>query len=204
MMIATIIGWIASLVTATIAALGYPGLLLLMALESMIFPLPSELVMPFAGFLAAQGRFSFSLVLVYSTLGSLIGSLVSYYVGYYGGEPVVRRYGRWLLLTKNDLDKTERWFRRRGEVTIFFSRLIPVVRHLISIPAGMGKMKLKRFCLYTVLGAALWNAFLAWLGYLLGKNWELVTQYTEPISVAVLIFLIVACGIFVARHIKKK
>ena len=119
--------------------LGYTGICFLMALESMVVPLPSELVMPFAGFLVHQGRFSFTGALIAATLGSLIGSLISYAMGYYGGEIFVKKIGRYLLLDEKDLEWSEKWFAKRGEATIFFARFVPVVRHLISIPAGLAK-----------------------------------------------------------------
>ena len=125
--------------TKVILALGYPGIFILMTLESMIAPVPSELVMPFAGFLAAQGEFNLILVVFFSSLGSLCGSLISYYLGKKGGYPLVARFGKYFFLDETDLQKTTHWFERRGEKTIFISRFIPIVRHLISIPAGMGK-----------------------------------------------------------------
>lgn len=196
--------YIAQLSIQVISFLGYFGVFVLMAFESMILPVPSELVMPFAGFLAAQGDMNFALVIVFSSLGSIVGSLISYYIGKLGGINVIKRYGKYLLLDETDLKKTEKWFKKSGEKTIFISRFIPVVRHLISIPAGIGKMDIKKFCIYTIAGATIWNAFLAYLGYLLGKNWLLVRQYSEPVSIVVAIILVVAGSWFIYRHIKHK
>ena len=187
-----------------IQALGYPGIVLLMALESMIAPVPSELVMPFAGFLAGQGKMSFLLVIVFSSLGSLAGSLISYYLGKQGGYAIVKQFGKYLLLDETDLQKTQQWFEKKGEKTIFISRFIPVVRHLISIPAGVGRMNLKKFCLYTVLGATIWNSFLAYVGFVLGQRWEMVRQYTEPLSLAVAIVLLIVVAAMIYRHVKHK
>lgn len=198
------LAWVSTFATATISALGYPGIVFLMALESMIVPLPSELVMPFAGYLVATGRFSFWLVVLASVIGSIIGSLLSYYLGAYGGEPLLKRYGKYALLDEEDLERTQAWFARRGEATIFIGRFIPVVRHLISIPAGVGKMDLKKFCAYTIAGATLWNGFLAWLGYLLGKNWESVRQHTEIVSIIVAVLLVIGAVWFIAHHIRRK
>lgn len=193
-------GWA---ITITLA-LGYPGVVFLMALESMVVPLPSELILPFAGYLAATGEFNLWLVGIAATIGSLIGSLISYGMGSCGGKRLVRRFGRYLLLDEADLNATENWFRTQGEKTIFIARFIPVVRHLISIPAGIGKMDLKKFSLYTVLGAGVWNMVLIWLGFYLGQNWRQVRQYSEYLSLAVVALLIIAFIIFIVRHWRHK
>ena len=184
--------------------LGYPGLAILMALESMVFPLPSELVMPFAGFLVGEGKMNFGLVVLASSAGSLIGSLISYWIGYYGGHKFVLKLGKYLLLDVSDLEKTEHWFSKKGSKTIFISRFVPVVRHLISIPAGIGKMDLGKFCLYTILGATMWNAFLTYCGYILGKNWAMIRHYSEYLSITVAVLLVVAGVYFVWRHVRNK
>lgn len=199
-----IIGNLGQVIARIIETLGYPGLAILMALESMIFPLPSELVMPFAGFLAIQGELNLWLIIFWSTIGSLFGSLLSYYIGYYGGNKLVLKLGKYLLLDISDLEKTEVWFKKRGEKTIFISRLIPVVRHLISVPAGIGRMHLRKFCLYTVLGATLWNGFLAYCGYLLGQNWGLVRHYSETFTVLTAAILFLAGSWFIYHHIQSK
>ncbi|MEK7238774.1 MAG: DedA family protein, partial [Nitrospirota bacterium] len=168
--------------THLISTSGYLGVFLLMAAESTMVPLPSELVMPFAGYLAYTGEFNFVYVIFISGLGTVFGSLVSYYIGEYGGEPFLEKYGKYLLINKKDLEWTHKWFANHGEKTIFISRFIPVVRHLISIPAGIAEMNIKRFTIFTFLGGFLWNTFLAYLGYLLGQNWTLVHHYTKPLS----------------------
>lgn len=187
-----------------ISYFGYFGVFILMTMESMIFPVPSELVMPFAGFLIASQKFSFSLVMISSTMGSIFGSLLSYYIGKYGGQAFILKYGKYFLLDKTDLEKTENWFAKKGEKTIFISRFIPVVRHLISLPAGIGKMDLKKFCVYTTTGAAIWNGFLAYCGFYLGKNWNLVRHYTEYFSLTAAGLLFLAAVYFIYRHIKHK
>jgi membrane protein DedA with SNARE-associated domain len=185
---------------------GYSSVFILMALESMIAPVPSEAVMPFAGFLAEEGRFTFTGVIFYSTLGSYVGSMISYFLGSYGGRPLVEKYGKYLLLQKHDLDFTEKFFARRGDITIFVSRFIPVVRHLISIPAGVGKMNLLKFSLYTIIGAGLWNSFLAYMGFLLKNNWSVVSKYSHIIDIVVvplLIGLLIYFGVkFYQKHKK--
>ena len=198
--LAVIGGW----AIAITLALGYPGVVFLMALESMVVPLPSELILPFAGFLCATGQLNFWLAWVAAIIGSLIGSLISYAIGFYGGDKFVRTFGKYILLDEADLNWTEKWFRTKGETVIFIARFVPVVRHLISIPAGIGKMDLKKFSLYTILGAAGWNLFLLWLGYYLGQNWREVRQYSEYLSIAVVALIILAFIIFIWRHLKHK
>jgi membrane protein DedA with SNARE-associated domain len=156
----------------------YAGVFVLMALESMIAPIPSELVMPFAGFLIFSGHFDPWAVMVAASLGSLVGSLLSYGLGMLG-EPVVLRYGRYLFLNPHHLEWTKKFFERHGGKTIFISRFIPVVRHLISIPAGLARMSLVPFVLYTLAGATLWNGFLTYLGVRLRQNWWIIQRYTH-------------------------
>ena len=169
---------------------GYAGVCFLMVLESMIFPVPSEAVMPFAGFLWQAGRFSFWPVLIWSLVGALIGSLISYFVGFYGGRPFVARFGKYFLLNEHHLEMTENFFNKHGEVSVFLCRLIPVVRHFISIPAGAGRMKLWKFIFYTLIGAALWHTILIFTGYYLGQNWELIQKYFDIINIAVVIAIV--------------
>lgn len=189
--------------TAFIEWGGYTGVMVLMTLESMVAPVPSEAVMPFAGFLIAEQKFTWEGVIFFSTLGSLIGSLLSYYMGYFGGRPVVERFGKYLLLDLHHLEWTEHFFNKYGEITIFISRFIPVVRHLISIPAGMGKMGLLSFSIYTLIGAGLWNAFLTYAGYLLRNNWTTVMQYHEGIDIAVAAILGIGAGYVFFRLYKQ-
>jgi len=140
---------------------GYAGAGSLMALESMIAPIPSEAVMPFVGFLVADGKWSLSAAILVTSLGSIVGSSLSYLMGYYGGKPFVLRVGKYLLLNVHDLERAEQFFHRRtGVATLFLSRFIPVVRHFISIPAGIGRMPWLRFLLTTLIGATIWNTFL--------------------------------------------
>jgi len=189
--------------TEVISWLGYPGILILMALESMVFPIPSEAVMPFAGFLIAEGKFTFAGVIFFSTLGSIIGSLISYYLGALGGRPVLKKYGRYILLNNHHLELTEKFFKTRGEITVFICRFIPVVRHLISIPAGIGKMNLPKFLVFTSIGAAAWNSFLAYLGYILMNNWGDVMEYSSVLDIFVILALVVA-GVWSLNKILKQ
>lgn len=186
--------------TSLIAGGGYVLLFVLMAFESMIAPVPSEAVMPFAGFLVYEGRFTFLEVAFYSTLGSLVGSLLSYYAGLYGGRPLIEKYGRFLLLNRHHLEQTERFFSRFGDKTIFVSRFIPVIRHLISIPAGVGRMSVLKFSFYTIVGACLWNMFLAYLGYALKEHWSVILQYTGVLDVVIIAALVFAAGYLVYKY----
>jgi len=182
--------------TCLIESLGYTGVFVLMTLESMVAPVPSELVMPFAGFLIFQGQFNLWWVLVASSLGSIVGSLLSYGMGMLG-KPVVLRYGRYLLLNPHHLDWTTDFFQRRGRITIFIARFIPVVRHLISIPAGLARMELLPFIIYTAIGATMWNMFLVYLGMILKENWQIVQKYTHILDYFVVVALIAGLAYFV-------
>jgi membrane protein DedA with SNARE-associated domain len=162
----------------------------------MIAPVPSELVMPFAGFLIYTGHFDPVWVMVASSLGSIVGSLLSYGMGVLG-EPVVLRYGRYLFLNPHHLEWTKNFFNRHGSITIFISRFIPVVRHLISIPAGFARMSLTPFIIYTAIGASMWNGFLAYCGVRLKENWRLIQEYTHILDYLVLACLVVGMAYFV-------
>lgn len=200
----SITAWIAQHVTRFIDSTGYITIFIAMVMESMVFPLPSEAVMPFAGFLIAEGRFSFFGVIAVSTLASLVGSLLSYWMGQYGGRPFITRYGKYFLLDPHDLAITERFFARRGELAILISRFIPVVRHLISIPAGIARMNLVKFSIYTLIGAGLWNAFLTVVGYYLKQNWHLVMEYSHVVDIVVVAILVALVGLFVYRHLARR
>ena len=175
---------------------GYISVLILMVLESTFMPVPSEAVMPFAGFLIVEGGFSFPPVILFGTLGSIIGSLISYYVGAWGGRPFIEKFGRYFLIDKHHLALTERYFNTRGDLTILFCRFIPVVRHLISIPAGIGKMNLLKFILYTIIGAGIWNAILTYAGYILRSNWTEIMRYSHIVDIVV----VAAIGIVVIYY----
>jgi membrane protein DedA with SNARE-associated domain len=195
--------FLAGYITAFIDQTGYVSVFIFMTMESMVFPVPSEAIMPFAGFLIAKSRFTFPLVILFSTLGSITGSLLSYYIGLYGGKPFINRYGKYLLLNHHDLEITESFFRKRGTVTILICRFIPVVRHLISLPAGTGGMNIVKFLVYTVIGAGAWNTFLAVCGYHLQKNWESIMRYSKVIDVVVLVLLAAGIVYFIANHVKR-
>ena len=173
-----------------IGSTGYLSVVILMTMESTFMPIPSEAVMPFAGFLIEEGKFNFPAVIGFSTLGSIIGSLISYYIGDWGGRPFINKFGKYVLLDRHDLDLTERYFKKYGEITILVGRFIPVVRHLISIPAGIGKMNLFRFIVFTVIGAGVWNSLLAYIGYLLKSNWTEIMKYSRIADIIVIMGII--------------
>ncbi len=195
-----IAGWIINVIDI----FGYPGIIFLMIIDSMPTPVPSELIMPFAGYLASQGKFNFFLVVTAGAIGSLIGSLIFYYVGLHGGRRFVKHFGKWFFLDQQDLDDAENYFKRKGEKMIFISRFVPVVRSVISIPAGMARMHVKKFMIYTFLGAWIWSFILTLAGYLLGKNWDKINVYSDQISLIVLVVGIVVLIHFFRRHIIKK
>lgn len=165
-MLSSFFEWLAQ----TVLALGYPGIVVLMAIESSVLPLPSELVMPPAGYLAANGQLNAWLAVAAGTLGSVLGALANYALAAWVGEPVLRRYGKFVLMSERSLDRTEAFFRRHGEISTFIGRLLPVIRHLISIPAGLSRMALARFVAFTALGAGLWCGILTYLGWLIGRH----------------------------------
>ncbi|ADW16632.1 SNARE associated Golgi protein-related protein [Desulfobulbus propionicus DSM 2032] len=198
-MITELISTIAVRILETTA---YAGAFILMALESMIAPVPSEAVMPFVGFLVTDGKWNLWLALLSTSLGSLAGSLASYWMGYYGGKPVVLKVGKYLLLNPHDLALTERYFnQRQGLLTVFLARFIPVIRHFISIPAGMGKMPLLPFMLVSTIGATLWNGFLLYLGMRLREHWTVVQKYSHQVDIVIIVLAVIGLGWFVRSRL---
>src|SRR5947207_11582602 len=167
-MVARIIEFVSAFVVATISRLGYTGVVLLMAIESACIPLPSEIIMPFSGYLVYTGRFNLWLVGVAGAFGCVAGSLVAYWAGAYGGRPLMEKYGRYLLVSRHDLDLADRWFERFGEVIVFASRLLPAIRTFIAFPAGVARLKLTKVVIYTFAGSPPWCIGLAYVGRRLG------------------------------------
>jgi membrane protein DedA with SNARE-associated domain len=203
--IARIIEILSSFIVWTIASLGYPGVVLLMAIESACIPLPSEIIMPFSGYLVYTGRFGLWAVSVAGAAGCVVGSLAAYWAGMYGGRPFIEKYGRFVLISKHDLDLADRWFAQRGELIVFASRLLPVIRTFIAFPAGVAKMNLTRFVIYTFLGSLPWCLGLAYVGQKLGEEWDkndtLKTLFHRFDFVIGIAGLVVAVW-WVWRHIK--
>jgi membrane protein DedA with SNARE-associated domain len=205
--LATIVHWL----TETIFALGYPGIVVLMAIESSFFPFPSEVVLPPAGYLAAQGRMNVYLAIGSGLVGSLIGALVNYYVAVLVGRPFLHRYHKFFLMRESSLERAEEYFRRHGEISTFVGRLIPVIRQLISLPAGVARMRLDRFLSYTALGAGIWCVVLTVIGYVVGRNAGVVTgidalmespeihRYTGLAALLILPVLILIVAVYVVR-----
>jgi membrane protein DedA with SNARE-associated domain len=171
-MIAKIIELLSVFIVATISRLGYAGIVLLMGIESACIPLPSEIIMPFSGYLVYTGRFNLWAVAVAGAFGCVVGSLVAYWAGMYGGRPLIEKYGRYILISRHDLDLADRWFDRFGEIIVFASRLLPVIRTFIAFPAGVARMDLKKFVIYTFLGSLPWCLGLAYAGQKLGEQWD--------------------------------
>ena len=187
---------------------GYPGVLLLITLESTLVPIPSEIVMPFAGYMASQGEFSLPVILVINSAGALIGSSVCYWIGVKGGKPFLVKYGKFFLLRQHDIAKTEAFFTRHGKKTILIGRFLPVIRHVISIPAGIARMPLRDFLLQTFLGSTLWGGTLIMLGYVVGSNWEAFSKslaHVDHLIALILVLAVVAFGIgFVVRRRRQR
>ncbi len=195
---------IANLITQTIASTGYFGVFFLMALESALIPIPSEIIMPFSGFLVSSGGFNIWYVVAAGTIGNLVGSMILYFAGLYLGRGFILKYGKYVLLKKEHLLLTEKWFRKYGEKTVFFSRMLPVVRTVNALPAGIGRMNLNKFVLYTFVGSIPWNFALTYAGVLLGKNWELILKYSHVIDIVVGLGLLVVIVWFIFLHRKRK
>ena len=181
----------------TIGAMGYPGIFLLMAMESSIIPVPSELVMPPAGYLAFQGKLNLAAAILSGTTGSLVGAYVNYYASHYLGRPLILKYGKYVLVPPDKFERVERFFLRHGEISTFIGRLLPVVRHLISIPAGIAGMNHLKFSLYTLAGAGLWCSILAGIGYVIGENQQLIMQYAHQALAWVVLFCIALVAAYV-------
>ena len=181
-----IIELIGSFILQTINSAGYTGVFILMTLESAGLPVPSEVIMPFSGFLAYRGTFNFWLVVLLGTLGNIAGSLLLYWVGEYGGRKFISRWGRWLLLKDSHTTKAEEWFKRYGEITIFFGRILPVVRTYISFPAGVARMPLWRFNFYTAVGSFPWVLLMTYIGFYLGERWNILESYFRKFDIAIL------------------
>jgi len=171
-MIARIIEIISAFIVATISLLGYGGVVLLMAIESACIPLPSEIIMPFSGYLVSRGEMNLWLVGLAGAVGCVLGSMVAYWVGMYGGRPLIEKYGRYLLISHHDLDLADRWFAKYGEIIVFVSRLLPAIRTFIAFPAGVARMNVPRFIIYTFAGSLPWCIGLAFVGQKLGEQWD--------------------------------
>jgi len=190
-MIDRLLSAISAFIVATIAALGYPGVVLMMAIESACIPLPSEVIMPFSGYLVASGRFSLQMIAIAGAIGCLLGSYVAYWVGASGGRWFLLRYGRWVLIAPHEIEIADRFFDRWGAPAVFFSRLLPVVRTFIAFPAGVARMRLLPFTIYTLAGSYLWCLVLGFAGMKLGQNWRGLAPYFHRFDGAIGVLLVV-------------
>jgi membrane protein DedA with SNARE-associated domain len=200
-MIAHIIEVLAGFIIAGISMFGYWGIAFMMAIESACVPLPSEIIMPFSGYLVSQGQFTLLGITLAGSIGCVVGSSIAYWVGYLGGRPMAEKYGKFILISKHDLDISDRFFRKYGKSTIFFSRMLPVVRTFISLPAGISKMNYWQFVIYTFAGSLPWCFALGYLGMKMGENWEMLAVYFHRFDI--LIGIVIGAGFawFVWRHI---
>ncbi len=188
-------------------AIGWTGVVVIMALESANIPIPSEVTMPLAGWMLVEAK---GLTLwhalwhggLWGALGCTVGSLLSYALGYYGGRPFLEKYGRYILVSTEDLEKADKWFARWGDWAAFISRLLPIVRTFISFPAGVVKVPLGRFTLFTFIGSFIWTAALTAAGYLFGSNWEVIREAMRPFDIPIAIAIVGGTGYYVYRHIQ--
>ena len=187
-----ILSGVTNFIVQTISNSGYLGIFLLMVAESALIPIPSEVIMPFSGYLVSSGKFNAELVILAGSIGNLVGSLVAYYVGRYLGRGFVLRYGKYVLLKKSHLELAESYFEKYGDRATFISRLLPAVRTYASLPAGTGKMNLKRFMAFTLAGSIIWNTGLTFIGIKLGEEWNNIRQYSGYFDIIVIVAITIA------------
>jgi membrane protein DedA with SNARE-associated domain len=206
-MVEQIITFLTSIIISVIDKTGYFGVFILMTAESALIPIPSEVTMPFAGYLAHLGRFNFYLVVVVGAFANLVGSWLAYWLGLWGKEHVVRvfikKYGKYLLISEDEFDRAERWFRKYGEKITFFSRVLPVVRTFISLPAGIAAMNFWKFSFLTLIGSLIWSAFLTYIGFILGKNWNALHPYYQKFEYVIILGGLGVLGYYLFHKIQK-
>lgn len=195
-----LIAWLVN----TIGQFGYTGVVGLMFLESSFFPFPSEIVVPPAGYLAWKGEMNLFLVIVAGIAGSILGALFNYWIAVKWGRPFFEKYGKYCFVSKESLDKAEIFFAKHGHISTFTGRLIPVIRQLVSLPAGLARMPMKPFCFYTVLGSGIWVVILALIGYFIGSSQDLINAELKKISIGLILFCVIVVTVYVVRHKRKK
>lgn len=200
-MVADLISVLASFIIWGIDLLGYGGVALMMGIESACVPLPSEIIMPFSGYLVSIGKFSLWGVALAGAIGCVLGSAVAYWVGAWGGRVAIEKYGKYILITKHDLDLADKFFAKYGNAAVFISRLLPVIRTFISLPAGIAKMDFPKFIVYTFLGSLPFCYFLAYVGKKLGDNWNTLGVYFHKFDLAIGVVILIGVIWFVKRHI---
>ena len=206
-MIAHILEVVGAWIVSVISAVGYPGVMFLMAVESACVPLPSEVIMPFSGYLVYTGRFSLIAVATFGALGCNLGSVLAYEVGYFGGRPLVERYGRYIFLSRRELDIADRFFERRGAIAVLIARLLPVIRTFIALPAGIARMSRVKFHLYTFVGSWPWCFVLAYIGMRLGKSWDTdprLKMWFHRLDAVILAVIVIAVLYFIWSHLQHR
>lgn len=187
--------------------IGWPGVVAAMAIESACIPLPSEVTMPLAGWMLVQAKgasvWGNLWAAFYGGLGCTIGSVVTYWIGALGGRPLLEKYGKYVLISRHDMDSADRWFSRYGQATAFFSRMLPVVRTFISLPLGISRMSFGRFTLLSFVGSFIWSGALAAAGYAFGAHWEAVREAMRPFDIPIVIALLAAIAYYIYRHVKR-
>jgi membrane protein DedA with SNARE-associated domain len=201
-MVEQLLAEVSTAIIGLIAGLGYGGVLLLMGVESACIPVPSEVIMPFAGYLVYTGRFDLQAVALAGALGCLLGSYVAYLIGSLGGRRAFERYGRYVLISSHELAIADRFFERWGSVTVFIGRLLPVIRTFIAFPAGVARMNLWRFSLYTVIGSYLWCLALAWAGMKLGEHWRALAPYLHRFNDLVAVLIVLGVAVFLYSRLR--
>jgi len=206
-MIAHIIEVVGAWIVSVISATGYPGVMLLMAIESACIPLPSEIIMPFSGYLVYTGRFSLIAVATFGALGCNLGSVLAYEIGYFGGRPLVERYGRYIFLSHREMDIADRFFERHGSLAVLIARLLPVIRTFIALPAGIARMNRVKFHIYTFVGSWPWCFALAYTGMRLGQQWETdprLKMWFHRLDTVILLIILLGVGYFVWSHLSHR
>ena len=201
-MLAKLISLLAGFIIAAISTLGYGGIVLLMAIESACIPLPSEIIMPFAGYLVYRGELTLWLVAAAGAFGCVLGSLLAYWAGARGGRPLAEKYGRYILVSPHDLQTADRWFQRRGDIIILIGRLLPLVRTFIAFPAGIARMPIFKFILYTFIGSYIWCWGLAWLGVRLGARWDSLSPWFHRFDTLIVTLALLVFAGHVWRHLR--
>ena len=202
-MINAVVTWLSALVMRTIESSGYLGVTVLIVLESANIPIPSEIIMPFSGFLVTRGIFVLWLLIVVGALGNLVGSLLSYYLGVYGGRKFLEKYGRFIFIHKRDIELADKLFARWGSSVVFFSRILPIVRTFISFPAGIARMNIWKFSFYTLAGSLIWSALLAYVGFWAGENWHFLSPYFRKFDWLIVSLVLVGTVWWVTRYVRK-
>ena len=201
-MVTRILEALAAFVIYVISMMGLPGIVLLMAIESACIPLPSEVIMPFSGYLVFLGKYSLWSVGLAGAFGCVVGSIPAYYLGMYGGRPLIEKYGKYILMSRHDLDMADRWFDRHGEATVFFARLLPVIRTFIAFPAGVARMEMKRFIVYTFAGSLPWCLGLAYIGMVMGERWPTLRGYFHKFDLLIGAAIVAGIIWYVRRHFR--